>query len=165
MNQVNNKRRKPLTAEMRRSCYLSQARISAFSSLTLSCSYMYQVEWFSLISDQVQLCGSMWKDNYWWFQSCLFANWWKTMKDLLPQNQFLYFWPLPVKYRILLLHYCFQWIINNLFDLTVWTKVSHSNDKARFAITAVLTWTLKTGDVFADDYRINLTFIACLESS
>ena len=33
------------------------------------------------------------------------------------------------KYRILLLHYCFHSIIN-LFDVTVWTKVSHGNDKA-----------------------------------
>ena len=59
MNQVNNEQRKTLTAEMRTSCYLSQARISAFSSLTLSCSYMYQEEWFSLISNQVQLCRSL----------------------------------------------------------------------------------------------------------
>ena len=60
VNQVNNEQRKTLTAGMRTSCYLSQARISAFSSLTLSCSYMYQVEWFSLISDQVQLmCESV----------------------------------------------------------------------------------------------------------
>ena len=59
MNQVNNEQRKTLTAEMRTSCYLSKARISAFSSLTLSCSFMYQVEWFSLISNQVQLCGSL----------------------------------------------------------------------------------------------------------
>ena len=35
------------------------------------------------------------------------------------------------------------WIIN-LFDLMVWTKVTHSNDKARFAITTVLTWSLKS---------------------
>ena len=63
---------------------------------------------------------------------------WKTMKDSLPQNQFLYFWPLPVKYRIRLRHHCFQWIIN-LFDFTstVWTKLPHGNDKARFPITAV----------------------------
>ena len=70
---------------------------------------------------------------------------WKTMKDFLPQNQFLYFWPLPVKYRIRLRHHCFQWIIN-LFDFTstVWTKLPHGNDKARFPITAVLTWSLKS---------------------
>ena len=30
------------------------------------------------------------------------------------------------KYKILLLHYCFHWIIN-LFDVTVWTKVSPGN--------------------------------------
>ena len=59
MNQLNNEQRKTLTAEMRTSCYLSKASISAFSSLTLSCSFMYQVEWFSLISNQVQLCGSL----------------------------------------------------------------------------------------------------------
>ena len=52
----------------------------------------------------------------------------------------------------------------NLFDLTVWTKVTHSNDKARFAITAVLTWSFKICDVFANDYRINLTFTTCMES-
>ena len=32
----------------------------------------------------------------------------------------------------------------NLFDLMVWTKVAHSNDKSRFTITAVLTWSLKS---------------------
>ena len=59
MNQVNNEQRKTLTAEVKTSCYFSPVRISAISCLTLSCSYIYQVEWFSLISDQVQLRGSV----------------------------------------------------------------------------------------------------------
>ena len=139
-------KRKPLTAEMRTSCYLLRpVRISAISSPMLSCS-------------REQNC-CLWSTTTSW--KCV-KNYlltilhplvcepenragWKTMKDFLPQNQFLYFWPLPVKYRIRLRHHCFQWIIN-LFDFTstVWTKLPHGNDKARFLITAVLTWSLKS---------------------
>ena len=47
------------------------------------------------------------------------------------------FWPLPVISLLL-----FKGII--LFHLTVWTKLPHNNDNARFAITTLLTWSLKS---------------------
>ena len=56
-------KRKPLTAEMRTSCYLlPPVRISAISSSMLSCSYW--AELFSLISDRVQLRESVKKITY-----------------------------------------------------------------------------------------------------
>ena len=141
-------KRKPLTAEMRTSCYLLRpVRISAISSPMLSCSRGQNCcLWFPIDYNFVKLCKKLLIDD---FKPLVYepenhADW-KTMKDFLPQNQFLYFWPLPVKYRIRLRLHCFQWI-SNLFDFTstVWTKLPHGNDKARFPITAVLTWSLKS---------------------
>ena len=63
-----------------------------------------------------------------------YANLWRTMKELqLLQS----FWPLPVISLLL-----FKGII--LLHLTVWTKLPHNNDSARFAITTLLTWSLKS---------------------
>ena len=85
------------------------------SSLMLSCSYQAQL--LSLMYDWVQLC--------------------KPMKDHEGVAVAAEVWPLPVISLLL-----FKGII--LFHLTVWTKLPHNNDNARFAITTLLTWSLKS---------------------
>ena len=61
----------------------------------------------------------------------------KPMKDHERVAVAAEFWPLPVISLLL-----FKGII--LFHLTVWTKLPHNNDNARFAITTLLTWSLKS---------------------
>ena len=50
----------------------------------------------------------------------------ESMKDLLPQNPFLYFWPLPVKYITLTEDSVLPLLLSMnyyLFDLTVWVAM------------------------------------------
>ena len=61
----------------------------------------------------------------------------KPMKDHERVAVTAEFWPLPVISLLLL-----KGII--LLHLTVWTKLPHNNDNARFAITTLLTWSLKS---------------------
>ena len=61
----------------------------------------------------------------------------KPMKDHERVAVAAEFWPLPVISLLL-----FKGII--LFHLTVWTKLPHNNDNASFAITTLLTWSLKS---------------------
>ena len=61
----------------------------------------------------------------------------KPMKDHERVAVAAEFWPLPVISLLL-----FKGII--LFHLTVWTKLPHNNDNARFTITTLLTWSLKS---------------------
>ena len=61
----------------------------------------------------------------------------KPMKDHERVAVAAEFWPLPVISLQL-----FNGII--LLHLTEWTKLPHNNDNARFAITTLLTWSLKS---------------------
>ena len=133
-----------LSMRWSRNSFTSQQCTKPWRLMRMSCNYLLLVRiyqlfllqrflartWQNLNSRSVVfdfparswLSSNVWNNNFWQCYTHTFADWWKTIKDLLPQNQFLYFQPLPVKHKILLFHYCFQWIIT-LFDLTVWTKV------------------------------------------
>ena len=156
MNQVNNEQRKTLTVEMRMSCYFVTGKdicYFVFDAFVLTLGRMVFFDFCVKVCKKVIIL------------IILSPSFCELMKD---HGRFV---AIPIllttssKIQNSVAPLLFYWIINNLFDLTVWTKVSHGNNKARFTITAILTWSLKTGDVFADDYCTNLTFTACLESS
>ena len=71
-------------------------------------------------------------------------------------NSYTFDIPFASKIQNCVFHYCLQWIFN-LFYLTAWTKVPHGIDKARFTITAVINWSLKSTTT-ANNYYITLAF-------
>ena len=79
---------KTLTAD-EESCYLSPVKdiqYFFFDAFLLGPGKIYLKEhclWFPTEFNCMKLCKTIITDD--------FSNWWKTMKDLLPQNQFLYF--------------------------------------------------------------------------
>ena len=85
------------------------------------------------------------------------------MKDLLPQNQFLYFWPLPVNTEF----YCSTTVFIELLICLMWRfeRRYHPATIRQIRNNNITNLVFKICDVFVDDYCMNLTaFTAWLES-
>lgn len=82
------------------------------------------------------------------------------MKD--HESQFLFFRPLLLKYRILLLDHCFQWIFIKFAWLDGLNKGTTRQQWGKIGNNSSANVGCKICEVFANDYCI--TFTGCLES-